>query len=1245
MRKKTKIFLSVVLVIAIVFTGGFLLRSNNKQSITTILSKRSYAYLPAEAKAYIEKVYEETGEVVLTEKNKEDNKPYLNPDYIEYLELSDEEKEDIDLIPDAYILDYSVNQTYGNSELPSTFDLRNRNGHNFVSPIKNQGTTSICWAFASIENVETLYMKNNNQSYSDLVPKFSIRQMDYITSTSYDGVSSSVSYLVEDADWISCSGNCSWKSWKNPDNGSHELDKGGNFFTSSIAMANGITLTDESVLPWNEEKKPIWAKDIYGYDKSLYEVDSTINMPTINADSASPELIESYVADIKTYMMQYGGPFVGTYSPKSTCGFTNTDGKKAMKTDDCVNDTKNKDLGHAMQIIGWDDDYEYSYCDNGTKHSSVENGSCSSGELKTGKGAWILRNSWGTETTETQQYSYVYLTYDSTRLSVGFTTSMSDMKTRTWDNNYHSNPWIERKISNGLLNVDNQTKEFNTHNNYSEKIEKIKILTSTKNGKYNISILTEKKNYDNIGTITTNEAGIYTINLSDKNITLDDKVFSVKVEAVGDAQFVNDSISVFTSNVSKEPSLETKFVSGIETYENPEGQPSEENVAFISSYTDKTIKIEHYLKNIPDYKKVTYKALLNGEDYSRYFFNSYGSISSDMIYLDGHITSTIEASGEEYSDRPVCGQTFTFQILYDDKVIESFPLKRICKNWDGKSTDYTTSKIRFHKNDGSGYVSTISKNDTTSFKIMKSDGTGDTYIGSEKEFFLYDRYIKSWNTKPDGTGDTYTDNSYFVYKDMDFYAQWSNPQTEKHQYSIRLNCGNTTCASTYTRNMLITFNEDFEIPATHYTSEIENQEFIHWTFDTSNDNAIYYEEEIVRNISGNGFSSPYNKDETFYIYGVWSDSYHSVTFDANNGSGSMKGIKIINDKTARLKYNLFERPGYAFVGWNTKADGTGTGYTDGQNISLTEDITLYAQWEVANKYTVTFNANNGTNNSTTQGMPDSIAMKLNKNTFTKTGYTFTGWNTKADGTGTPYTDEQSVSLSNNLTLYAQWEINKYTITFNSNGGTGNMNSQQVSYNTSTKLSKNTFTKDGFKFTGWNTKADGKGTSYTNEQNVSLSNNLTLYAQWNEGDPYVINKYNYDEDNNYVSNIDVNTTVDQYTQNIELLGGYTVEVDSKTIDNKQVLYTGGKTRIYKNRTLYAELTNVVSGDTNGDGKINYLDYVNVYNHIQKTKHPENNKKLLVDEYLSAADMSKDNKISYLDYVRIYNKIKELKGGSN
>ena len=59
----------------------------------------------------------------------------------------------------------------------------------------------------------------------------------------------------------------------------------------------------------------------------------------------------------------------------------------------------------------------------------------------------------------------------------------------------------------------------------------------------------------------------------------------------------------------------------------------------------------------------------------------------------------------------------------------------------------------------------------------------------------------------------------------------------------------------------------------------------------------------------------------------------------------------------------------------------------------------------------------------------------------------------------------------------------------------------------------------------------------------------------------------------------------------------------------------------------------------------MDYVNVYNHIQKVKNPESNKKLLTGVYLIAADMSGDNKISYLDYVKIYNKIKELKEGGN
>ncbi len=91
-------------------------------------------------------------------------------------------------------------------------------------------------------------------------------------------------------------------------------------------------------------------------------------------------------------------------------------------------------------------------------------------------------------------------------------------------------------------------------------------------------------------------------------------------------------------------------------------------------------------------------------------------------------------------------------------------------------------------------------------------------------------------------------------------------------------------------------------------------------------------------------------------------------------------------------------------------------------------------------------------------------------------------------------------------------------------------------------------------------------------------------------------------------------------------------------------TGDRMIILINNEKAYEYVISVLGDVSGDGKLNYLDYVAVYNHIMKIKHPESNKKRLQNEYLLSADTSGDGKINYLDYVKIYNKIKELKGGT-
>ena len=125
--------------------------------------------------------------------------------------------------------------------------------------------------------------------------------------------------------------------------------------------------------------------------------------------------------------------------------------------------------------------------------------------------------------------------------------------------------------------------------------------------------------------------------------------------------------------------------------------------------------------------------------------------------------------------------------------------------------------------------------------------------------------------------------------------------------------------------------------------------------------------------------------------------------------------------------------------------------------------------------------------------------------YKRKGFTFAGWNTKKDGSGTSYEDESKVSnLSNQnndvVTLYAQWKPISYTIHFDKNGGTGTMKRVYPKYGRNYRLPANTFKKAGYTFAGWNTRKDGKGTTYKNQCNVkNLSSKngelIRFYAQW------------------------------------------------------------------------------------------------------------------------------------------------------
>lgn len=129
-----------------------------------------------------------------------------------------------------------------------------------------------------------------------------------------------------------------------------------------------------------------------------------------------------------------------------------------------------------------------------------------------------------------------------------------------------------------------------------------------------------------------------------------------------------------------------------------------------------------------------------------------------------------------------------------------------------------------------------------------------------------------------------------------------------------------------------------------------------------------------------------------------------------------------------LYANMFARPGYRFLSWNTETDGSGTSHRPGERLLLTAPVTLYAQWERA-KNIIRYAPNGGSGIMEDDTYEPEVAeVVLKGNTYTKSGYEFTGWNTKADGSGTPYADRASITILPGTTvLYAQWKPFSYVV--------------------------------------------------------------------------------------------------------------------------------------------------------------------------------------------------------------------------
>jgi uncharacterized repeat protein (TIGR02543 family) len=247
------------------------------------------------------------------------------------------------------------------------------------------------------------------------------------------------------------------------------------------------------------------------------------------------------------------------------------------------------------------------------------------------------------------------------------------------------------------------------------------------------------------------------------------------------------------------------------------------------------------------------------------------------------------------------------------------------------------------------------------------------------------------------------------------------------------------------------------------------------------------------------------------LYAQWTavvPTTYTVTFDANDGSGSTYAQTYTSGVPQDLTPNAFTYAGYTFNDWcttQTCSDG-GITYTDGESITISASMTLYAQWTavVPTTYTVTYNGNGNTggsvpvDGSSPYSSGATVTVLANTGSLVDTGYAFNGWNTQSGGGGTAYQPTATFSMpAANVTLFAQWTAvvpTTYTVTFDANGGSGTMADETYTSGVAQALTGNAFTYTGHTFTGWATTLTG-AIAYTNGESITISASVTLYAQW------------------------------------------------------------------------------------------------------------------------------------------------------
>lgn len=394
---------------------------------------------------------------------------------------------------------------------------------------------------------------------------------------------------------------------------------------------------------------------------------------------------------------------------------------------------------------------------------------------------------------------------------------------------------------------------------------------------------------------------------------------------------------------------------------------------------------------------------------------------------------------------------------------------------------------------------TYDGNGATGGKTDPQNGVTDQKVNVRQNGFTRDGYtFVRWDTQADCRGKAVNPGDKWTLQGSStLYACWAGVAQTLTYHGNGATGGNTAAQSGHTGDELTTNANGFTRDG--YT-------FVRWDTAKDGSGTAYGEGK-------NGVSRYTMKPAGNDLYAIWQANPASIQYrDDYGATGSTPDTTGVTGQNVTIAQNGFTRPGYTFTGW-ARDRRTDPSLQPGGRYTLTPGTTtLWAQWKADPAHLI-YNSNSGSTSQTrrTDGVVDQTLTVI-ANPFTRSGYTFTGWNTQADGRGKAYAAGNGFRLVadaksnpvNTSVLYAQWRINRVTLKFDPNGGTGGYPDITADAFTTVTIPADAkepkVQRPGFRFTGWAMKptpgagdtilSPGKGT-------VSMPDrgSITVYAQW------------------------------------------------------------------------------------------------------------------------------------------------------